>query len=155
MNEGLVNEPTGPALSITPIEDHDIPEVIALWQRCGSTRPWNDPAGDIAQARRGEHSTVLLARHAGALVASVMVGHDGHRGWVYYVTVDPDRRHEGFGRTIMNAAEDWLRARGILKLQLLVRKDNPKVHAFYRSIGYYNQETVTFAKWLDGRAPTP
>jgi ribosomal protein S18 acetylase RimI-like enzyme len=150
-----VNESTGPALSVTPIEESDIPDVIALWHRCGSTRPWNDPAGDIALARRGEHSTVLVGRHGGALVASVMVGHDGHRGWVYYVTVDPDRRYKSFGRAIMNAAEDWLRTRGILKLQLMVRKDNAKVQAFYQSIGYYNQETVTFAKWLDGRAPTP
>jgi ribosomal protein S18 acetylase RimI-like enzyme len=150
-----VNESAGLALSVTPIEENDIPDVIALWHRCGSTRPWNDPAGDIALARRGEHSTVLVGRHGGALVASVMVGHDGHRGWVYYVTVDPDRRYKSFGRAIMNAAEDWLRTRGILKLQLMVRKDNAKVQAFYESIGYYNQETVTFAKWLDGRAPTP
>jgi ribosomal protein S18 acetylase RimI-like enzyme len=150
-----VNESASPALSVTPIEENDIPDVIALWHRCGSTRPWNDPAGDIALARRGEHSTVLVGRHGGALVASVMVGHDGHRGWVYYVTVDPDRRYKSFGRAIMNAAEDWLRTRGILKLQLMVRKDNAKVQAFYESIGYYNQETVTFAKWLDGRAPTP
>jgi len=150
-----VNEFAGPALSVTPIEENDISDVIALWHRCGSTRPWNDPAGDIALARRGEHSTVLVGRHGGALVASVMVGHDGHRGWVYYVTVDPDRRYKSFGRAIMNAAEDWLRTRGILKLQLMVRKDNAKVQAFYQSIGYYNQETVTFAKWLDGRAPTP
>jgi ribosomal protein S18 acetylase RimI-like enzyme len=144
-----------PPLAIAPIQDGDIPAVIALWQRCGSTRPWNDPAADIALARGGANSTVLLGRDGGALVASVLVGHDGHRGWVYYVTVDPDRRHQGFGRAIMNAAEDWLRARGILKLQLMVRKDNAKVHAFYRSVGYYNQETVTFAKWLDGRDPTP
>jgi ribosomal protein S18 acetylase RimI-like enzyme len=150
-----VNESTGPALSVTPIEENDISDVIALWHRCGSTRPWNDPAADIALARRGEHSTVLVGRHGGALVASVMVGHDGHRGWVYYVTVDPDSRYKSFGRAIMNAAEDWLRVRGILKLQLMVRKDNAKVQAFYQSIGYYNQETVTFAKWLDGRAPTP
>ncbi len=150
-----MSESSGPALSVTPIEENEIPDVIALWHRCGSTRPWNDPAGDIALARRGEHSTVLVGRHGGALVASVMVGHDGHRGWVYYVTVDPDRRYKNFGRAIMNAAEDWLRARGILKLQLMVRKENAKVQAFYESIGYYNQETVTFAKWLDGRAPTP
>ena len=150
-----MNESAGPALSVTPIEDNDIADVIALWHRCGSTRPWNDPAGDIALARRGEHSTVLVGRHGGALVASVMVGHDGHRGWVYYVTIDPDRRYKSFGRAIMNAAEEWLRARGILKLQLMVRKENAKVQAFYQSIGYYNQETVTFAKWLDGRAPTP
>ncbi len=142
-------------LSITAIEDGDSPEVIALWQRCGSTRPWNDPAADIALARKETNSTILLGRNDGVLVASVLVGHDGHRGWVYYVTADPEHRFKGFGRAIMSAAEDWLRARGILKLQLMVRKDNPKVHAFYRSIGYYNQETVTFAKWLDGREPTP
>ena len=145
---------TGRALAIAAIEDADVAEVIALWERCGSTRPWNDPAGDIALARRGDNSTVLIGRRDGAIVASVMVGHDGHRGWVYYVTVDPDRRYEGFGRVIMNAAEDWLRGRGIAKLQLLVRKENAQVHAFYKSIGYYNQETVTFAKWLDGRDPT-
>jgi ribosomal protein S18 acetylase RimI-like enzyme len=142
-------------LSIAEIEDRDVAEVIALWQRCGSTRPWNDPAADIALARRDDNSTVLIGRCDGALVASVMVGHDGHRGWVYYVTVDPDRRYLNFGRAIMSAAEAWLRERGILKLQLMVRKDNAQVHAFYKSIGYYNQETVTFAKWLDGRAPTP
>jgi hypothetical protein len=143
------------ALSITAIEDADTPEVIALWQRCGSTRPWNDPAADIALARKEVNSTVLLGRSDGVLVASVLVGHDGHRGWVYYVTADPEHRFKGYGRAIMSAAEDWLRARGIAKLQLMVRKDNPKVHAFYQSIGYYNQETVTFAKWLDGRDPTP
>jgi ribosomal protein S18 acetylase RimI-like enzyme len=149
-----VNSPDS-LLNITPIEEQDVAEVIALWQRCGSTRPWNDPAADIALARRGDNSTVLVGKCDGTIAASVMVGHDGHRGWVYYVTVDPDRRHLNFGRAIMDAAEGWLRERGILKLQLMVRKDNAQVHAFYKSIGYYNQETVTFAKWLDGRAPTP
>jgi ribosomal protein S18 acetylase RimI-like enzyme len=143
------------ALRITAIEDDDIAEVIALWRRCGSTRAWNDPAGDIALARGGANATVLLARHDGAVVASVLVGHDGHRGWVYYVTVDPDHRFNGYGRMIMTAAEDWLRARGIEKLQLMVRGDNAEVHAFYRSLGYYDQERVVFAKWLDGRPPTP
>jgi ribosomal protein S18 acetylase RimI-like enzyme len=144
-----------PTLAVTSIEDHDMAEVIALWQRCGSARAWNDPASDIALARKGENSTILLARNDGALVASVLVGHDGHRGWVYYVTVDPDHRFKGYGRAIMTSAEDWLRARGIAKLQLMVRGDNAKVHAFYRQLGYYDQERVTFAKWLDGRDPTP
>ena len=143
------------ALSITPIEDSDVSEVIALWQRCGSTREWNNPAADIALARRESNSTVLVGRDNGGVVASVLVGHDGHRGWVYYVTVDPDHRFKGYGRVIMSAAEDWLRVRGIEKLQLMVRGDNAKVHAFYRSLGYYDQERVTFAKWLDGREPTP
>ena len=144
-----------PALTITAIEDPDVPEVVRLWKRAGLVREWNDPTGDIALARRERNSTILLGRHDGALVASVLVGHDGHRGWVYYVSVDPDHRLKDFGRQIMTAAEDWLRARGILKLQLMVRGDNVRVHAFYRSIGYYDQQRTTFAKWLDGRDPTP
>ena len=118
-------------------------------------RDWNDPTGDIALARRDGNATVLLGRVDGTPAASVLVGHDGHRGWVYYVSVDPDHRGKGFGRAIMQAAEDWLRARGIQKLQLMVRGDNAQVHAFYESIGYYDQKRTTFAKWLDGRDPTP
>ncbi len=145
----------GQTLAVTVIEDDDVADVVALWRRCGSTREWNDPAGDIALARKETNSTVLLGRNDGDLVASVLVGHDGHRGWVYYVTVDPDHRYKGYGRAIMTAAENWLRARGIQKLQLMVRGDNAQVRAFYESLGYYDQERVTFAKWLDGRKPTP
>jgi ribosomal protein S18 acetylase RimI-like enzyme len=143
------------ALSIAPMADADVADVIALWQACDLTRPWNDPAADIALARRGPNSAILIGRDGDAMVASALVGHDGHRGWVYYVAVDPARREKGFGRAIMNAAEDWLRARGIEKLQLMVRGDNTRVQAFYGSLGYLEQERVLFAKWLDGREPTP
>ena len=144
---------TIPALAIADIADGDVATVIALWQACGLTRPWNDPAADIALARRGPHSTVLIGRDGDAIVATAMVGHDGHRGWVYYVAADPDRRAKGYGRAIMNAAEDWLRAAGIPKLQLLVRRENSGVAAFYQSIGYEEAQTIVFAKWLDGREP--
>lgn len=142
-------------LTVKAIEDGDVTELVALWQRCGLTRPWNNPAADIALARKENNAAVLLGRDDGALVASVLVGHDGHRGWVYYVAVDPGHRHNGYGRAIMGAAEQWLRARGIEKLQLMVRADNTEVHAFYQSLGYFEQERVVFAKWLDGREPTP
>jgi ribosomal protein S18 acetylase RimI-like enzyme len=98
---------------------------------------------------------VLVGRDGNAIVASVMVGYDGHRGWVYYVAVDPDHRHKKYGRVIMDAAENWLRQRGIEKMQLLVRSDNTGVKAFYEQLGYLEQERVVYAKWLDGRAPTP
>jgi ribosomal protein S18 acetylase RimI-like enzyme len=143
------------ALAVAPIEDADVAAIIALWERCGLTRPWNDPAADIAQARRGPNATVLVGRDGAAIVASAMVGHDGHRGWVYYVAVDPDHRQKGYGRAIMQAAEDWLRSHGIAKLQLMVRPDNSKVQAFYESIGYDEQPRIIYAKWLDGREMTP
>jgi ribosomal protein S18 acetylase RimI-like enzyme len=142
-------------LSIAPLDDNDIAAVIALWERCGLVRPWNDPTADIALARRGPNSALLIGRDADKIVASVMVGHDGHRGWVYYVAVDPDCRGKGFGRAIMQAAEDWLRPQGIVKMQLLVRGDNTKVQAFYETLGYDEQDRVIYAKWLDGREPTP
>jgi len=144
-----------PALTVAPIGDGDVADVIVLWHRCGLTRPWNDPASDIALARKGENAAMLAGRDDGGIVASVLVGHDGHRGWVYYVAVDPDCRHKGYGRVIMDAAEQWLRRRGIEKLQLMVRPDNSQVQAFYQSLGYLEQERIIYAKWLDGREPTP
>jgi hypothetical protein len=142
-------------LAVAPIADADVASVVALWEACGLTRPWNDPAADIAFARRGPNSAVLIGRDGDAIVATAMVGHDGHRGWVYYVATDPDRRGKGYGRAIMNATEDWLRAVGIEKVQLMVRPGNTQVKAFYESLGYGEQPRVMFAKWLDGRAPTP
>jgi ribosomal protein S18 acetylase RimI-like enzyme len=141
-------------LAIADIADADVTAVIALWQRCGLTRPWNDPASDIALARRNPNATVLVGREGAAIVATTMVGHDGHRGWVYYVAVDPDCRNKGFGRAMMDAAEAWLRTAGVPKLQLLVRRENLKAGAFYQSIGYEEADTIVFAKWIDGRAKT-
>jgi ribosomal protein S18 acetylase RimI-like enzyme len=142
-------------LAIAPLEDADIDAVVALWKRCGLTRPWNDPHTDIALARQGANAAVLLGRDGDTIVASVLVGHDGHRGSVYYVSVDPEHRKKDFGRAIMAAAEDWLRARGILKLHLMVRPDNIHVQAFYETLDYDEQERIVYAKWLDGRDPTP
>ena len=77
-----------------------------------------------------------------------MVGHDGHRGTVYYVCVDPERRNEGLGRAIMDAAEHWLRDRGVWKLNLMVRAENQDVVEFYTSLGYSVEERVNMAKRL-------
>ena len=143
------------SLTIDAISDADVEPVVALWQRCGLTRPWNDPHADIALARRRDNSTVLVGRDGSAIVATVMVGHDGHRGWVYYVAVDPDARGKGYGRTIMDAAEAWLRERGVQKVMLMVRQENTKVQAFYEQLGYDEQPRAIYAKWLDGRAMTP
>ncbi len=142
-------------LIIGPIEDGDIPAVAALWERCGLTRPWNDPTADIVFARAKENSEVLVGRDGDAVVATTMVGHDGHRGWLYYVATDPDRQMQGHGRAIIAAAEIWLRERGVQKVQLLVRPGNTKVQAFYEALDFKEQERIVYAKWLDGRKMTP
>jgi ribosomal protein S18 acetylase RimI-like enzyme len=142
-------------MRIAPLADADVAATIALWQRCDLTRPWNDPASDIAFARRGDNAAILLGFDGDTVIASVMVGHDGHRGWAYYVAVDPAARGKGHGRTIMEAAEAWLRERGVQKLMLMVRQENTTVQAFYEELGYETQPRAIYAKWLDGREMTP
>lgn len=142
-------------LAIGAAEDADVPAIVALWERAELTRPWNDPHTDIVRARNGSNSAMLVGRQGAAIVATVMVGHDGHRGWVYYVAVDPDQHKKGYGRAIMTAAEEWLRTRGIEKLQLMVRAGNKQAEAFYETLDFKAQERVVYAKWLDGREMTP
>ncbi len=137
------------ALEIREIGDSDTNDLATLWERCGLTRPWNDPDADIAFARTNDNSTVLGGWIGDALVASAMVGHDGHRGTVYYVSVDPAHQGSGVGRTIMEAAEDWLRGRGVWKLNLMVRASNTRVIDFYRSLDYETEERANMSKWLD------
>ena len=136
-------------LTIRPIADGEEGAVIALWQACGLTRPWNDPAQDLAFARGKDSSDVLVGLLEGRIVASVMVGHDGHRGAMYYVSVDPSHRSLGFGRQIIAAAEGWMRERGVWKANLLVRTGNEAVLAFYEELGYARGSSVPIEKWLD------
>ena len=111
--------------------------------------PHNDPDADIARARGRETSDILVAGdHLGAIVASVMVGHDGHRGWIYYVAVDPDRRETGLGRAIVGAAEAWLRARGVPKAQLMIRETNTSVRDFYAALGWRESPRLVMERWL-------
>lgn len=126
----------------------DADQVIALWRACDLTRPWNDPAADFARAIEGEASAILLHRDGGTLAASVMVGHDGHRGWVYYMAVSPDRRRAGLGREMMAAAEAWLRARGVPKIQLMVRDSNIDALGFYEALGLERQPVITLGRFL-------
>ncbi|MEG3146310.1 GNAT family acetyltransferase [Sphingomonas sp. RT2P30] len=128
----------------------DAAMVIPLWQACGLTRPWNDPRADFDRAIAGATSTILVVRDAGSIIASVMVGDDGHRGWIYYLAVAPDRRRSGLGRAMMAAAEAWLRERGAPKLQLMVREGNAEALAFYAALGLEPQPVVTTGKFLKG-----
>jgi ribosomal protein S18 acetylase RimI-like enzyme len=133
---------------MTEADAADVNQVIALWEACGLTRPWNDPAADFARAVSGPASAVLVLRAGDALEASVMVGNDGHRGWVYYLAVAPERRRAGLGRAMMDGAEAWLRARGAPKLQLMVREDKEEALRFYEALGLERQKVVTLGRFL-------
>lgn len=135
---------------VRSVQDGDETALIALWKACGLTRPWNPPEADIALVRRSGHGDILVAAEGGAIVGSVMVGDDGHRGWVYYLAVAPAHRHRGLGRRLMRAAEEWVAAHGVRKLELMVRDSNAAVAEFYERIGYEREPVLVMSRWLDG-----
>lgn len=134
-------------MAVRRLEDRDIDGVIALWQECGLLRPWNDPQADIARARAAAQSEIFVIAEEDRVVASVMVGHDGHRGAVYYVATAPDRRGKGLGKAVMDEAEAWLESEGAVKINLMIRAGNP-VSGFYAAAGYASEDRQVMAKWL-------
>ncbi|CAN5116359.1 GNAT family acetyltransferase [soil metagenome] len=135
---------------VRPATAADAEAVIALWTVCGLTRPWNDPGADFDLALKTTSATVLVAVAADGMAGAVMVGFDGHRGWVYYLAVDPAARRGGLGRALMQAAEVWLVEQGAPKLQLMVRADNAEALAFHEALGLEVQPVTVLGRRLDG-----
>src|SRR4051812_14802250 len=97
-------------MTIRPFHFSDEIAVIDLWRRCALVRPQNDPAKDIRRKLQVQPEMFLVAtRDDGKIVGSVMVGYDGHRGWINYLAACPDYRLQGIGRALMNEAERLLR----------------------------------------------
>ena len=135
---------------IRPFLAADEAEVIGLWQRCGLTRPWNDPAKDIRRKLAEQPELFgVLAGEEGAVLGTVMAGYEGHRGWINYLAVEPSRQGQGLGRQLMDWAEARLRERGCPKINLQVRRGNEAVLAFYAALGYADDNVVSLGKRLE------
>jgi len=136
-------------LTIRSAHPEDEPYVTNLWRAGDLVASYNDPGADFRFAKASECSDVLVGENeAGRICGGVMVGHDGHRGWLYYVAADSEFRGAGCGRQMVEAGEAWLRERGVVKVQLLVRETNTKVIAFYEHFGFEVVPRTVMAKWL-------
>ena len=135
-------------LEIRQFEAGDKGAVIDLWRDCGLVVPWNDPEKDIQRKLDAGAELFLVGELDGRLVASVMGGYEGHRGWVNYLAIAPGHRSRGFAKLLMAELEARLLALGCPKINLQVRKTNEEVIGFYRSIGYLADESVSLGKRL-------
>lgn len=133
---------------IRPFTIEDKPALIELWKRCGITRPWNDPDKDIERKLAVQSHMFLVGFVDDHMVASVMAGYDGHRGWVNYLAVCPASQRRGYGRELMQYAENLLRQAGCPKINIQIRSDNEDVVDFYRSLDYTMDEVVSMGKRL-------
>lgn len=128
--------------------------MIELWERCALTRSWNDPGRDIDRKLATDAGGLLVGVVDDAVVASVMVGYDGHRGWINYLAVDPAHQGARHGAAIMAAAERLLRERGCPKINLQIRTTNLDAIRFYESIGYGMDDVVSMSlRLVDDESP--
>ncbi len=144
------------SIHIRTYVDDDFKDVVALWHACGLLRPWNEPASDIALCRSTASSELFVGLvgdndNAIKLIATVMAGSDGHRGWMYYLAVDPALRYKGFAQAMVRYAENWLAALGISKVELMIRDDNEAVRSFYEKIGYAVEPRIVMSRRLEDK----
>ena len=135
-------------LEIQPYRESDRGAVVALWRESGLVRPWNDPVKDIHRKLRVQPDLFLVGTLDSRLVATVMAGYEGHRGWINYLAVAKECRKQGIGRRLMGEAEARLRAAGCPKINLQIRSSNAEAVAFYRSLGFSMDDVVSLGKRL-------
>jgi ribosomal protein S18 acetylase RimI-like enzyme len=133
---------------IRPYQTDDEDAVVALWQACELTRSWNNPRLDISRKLSVQSQWFFVGVLQQEIIASAMFGYDGHRGWVNYLAVSPLHQNKGYARKLMECGENALIKAGCPKLNLQIRNSNTQVQAFYRAIGYVQDEVVSYGKRL-------
>jgi len=135
-------------MKIRTFQPGDEGAVVALWEECKLTRPWNDPHKDIARKLEVQPELFLVGTIDDAVMASLMAGYEGHRGWMNYLAVAPRHRGRGFGRALVEEVERRLLERGCPKVGLLVRNTNKEAAEFYHRLGYAQDESISLGKRL-------
>jgi ribosomal protein S18 acetylase RimI-like enzyme len=137
-----------PGLVIRTYRETDEQVVIALWRRCELVVPWNDPSTDIQIKTSFQPELFFVGELDGMVVATVMAGYEGHRGWINYLAVSPEHRRQGIGSEMMREAEQHLQALGCPKINLQVRESNQAVTAFYEQLGFSQERRISLGKRL-------
>jgi ribosomal protein S18 acetylase RimI-like enzyme len=135
-------------MKIEEFDDGDTQAVVDLWRRCNLLRPWNDAEKDIERKLKVQRELFLVGKIDARVVATVMGGYDGHRGWVNYLAVDPSHQRQGIGRAIMDEIERRLLSLGAPKINLQIRDDNLEAIDFYERVGFEKSAVISMGKRL-------
>lgn len=135
--------------------DGEFDAVVALWDACGLNVPYNDPARDIARLRETANAELFVGHQDGRLIGTIIIGHDGHRGWIYRLAIAPEFRRHGHARALVRHAEQWLKEQNIRKSQFMIRDSNEAVKNFYVRLGYEVQPRVVMSRWVDDGQDNP
>ena len=140
---------TESSLLIRPFKEGDEEALVSLWKTCKLTVPWNNPYKDIARKLKVQAELFLVGYLEDKLIASVMAGYDGHRGWINYFAVHPDFQARGYGKQLMDNVENGLRELGCPKINLQIREGNDKVFSYYQKLGFVEEKRINMGKRLE------
>ena len=140
---------TESSLLIRPFKEVDEEALVSLWNMCKLTVPWNNPYKDIARKLKVQAELFLVGYLEDKLIASVMAGYDGHRGWINYFAVHPDFQGRGYGKQLMNNVENGLRELGCPKINLQIREGNDKVFSYYQKLGFVEEDRINMGKRIE------
>lgn len=140
---------TESSLLIRPFKEGDEEALVSLWNMCKLTVPWNNPYKDIARKLKVQAELFLVGYLEDKLIASVMAGYDGHRGWINYFAVHPDFQARGYGKQLMDNVENGLRELGCPKINLQIREENDKVFTYYQKLGFVEEKRINMGKRLE------
>ena len=136
-------------MEIRPYRDEDEAAVVQLWRECNLVVRHNDPHKDTRRKKAVQADLFLIGLEDGGIVATIMAGYEGHRGWINYLAVAPDRRRAGLGRQMVADAEQRLHRLGCPKINLQIRRANAGVIEFYRRLGYLEDNVASMGKRLE------
>lgn len=118
--------------------------------------PWRDEAAVLAAVRdwvaaaladHDDQHPVFVAERAGRVVGFAAAGTRRHwagdtDAYIGELTVAPDHTHRGVGRALVHAVESWARGCGHARITLETGAGNVGARAFYRQLGYTEEEVV-------------
>lgn len=126
-------------------------DIIKIWEECNLTRPWNNPNDDIKNAISNPTSTILLLCDKNCIIGTIMVGYDGHRGWIYYLAVAKKFQKMGYGKQLVLEGEKWFKEKNVPKVNLMIRNSNEEAKHFYKVCNYMESDVITMEKWLNNK----
>jgi ribosomal protein S18 acetylase RimI-like enzyme len=128
-------------------------DVVDLWKKCNLVVPQNDPVEDIHKKVEFQPELFLIGLLDGKVIGSIMVGYEGHRGWINYLAVTPEHQRRGYGGQLVEKAIEELRKMGCLKVNLQVRKGNTAVIDFYKHRGFKVDDVTSLGLRLKTARP--
>jgi ribosomal protein S18 acetylase RimI-like enzyme len=128
---------------IRPYKEEDRVHVKILWEKCNLLFPGNDPDTDIDLKMSFQPNLFFIGEISSKIIASMMVGYDGHRGWINYLGVHPSFQKSGYGTAMVRKAIEILRELNCPKINIQVRKTNLGVINFYKNLGFKEHEVIS------------